>query len=560
MQTTPTLAERWASILQDSLAGGGEKALKRAYEFGREALAAGTGVAEMVRVHGEALVPILGRASSLEDGARAVRRAMDVFAQSLSPFEMTHRGSKETQTTLQESEQRWRQFVEIIPDVIFTLSADGKVTALNPAFERVTGFAREEWLGQPFATYIHPEDLAFAQSIFRQILQKQTVPTFEVRVRTKQGEYLNKEITATAEIRDGEVAGAFGIARDITKRRQAEDALRSLFMGVPVGLCRITPEGQILDANPALVQMLRYPDLQTLLAANAADFYVAPEDHPRWKALMERWGVVRDFEAQLRRHDRTVLWARSSARAIRDAEGRIRHYEEVIEDITDRRQAEIALRHLNEMLEEEAKRIAHALHDEAGQALTSIHLDLETVARELPPAAQERLRGVRVLLKQFEEQLRSLSHELRPTVLDDLGLMPALDFLAKGISKRTGIPISVDGTGEGRLPSPVEIALYRIVQEGLTNVAKYARATRVRIGVQQTEQHVRCSLRDDGVGFNLPDVLARRGERGIGLVGMRERAETLGGTLRIRSAPGQGTEILVTIPLERDAGWPYASS
>ncbi|HSB77585.1 MAG TPA: PAS domain-containing sensor histidine kinase, partial [Candidatus Methylomirabilis sp.] len=253
----------------------------------------------------------------------------------------------------------------------------------------------------------------------------------------------------------------------------------------------------------------------------------------------------------LRRRDGTIFWVRNNSRAVRDAGGKILYYEEAIEDITERKQAEIALRHLNETLEDEAKRIAHALHDEAGQILTPVHLELETIARELPPDAQERVRGVRGLLKQFEEEMRRLSHELRPTVLDDLGLMPALEFLGKGVSKRTGIPISVSGTGKDRLPSFVEIALYRIVQEGLTNVMKHAQASHMWIEVKRTDQYVRCSLRDDGIGFDVQSVLTRRGERGIGLVGMQERAEALGGTLQIRSTPGRGTELVVTISLER---------
>jgi len=214
------------------------------------------------------------------------------------------------------------------------------------------------------------------------------------------------------------------------------------------------------------------------------------------------------------------------------------------------REANIALRHLNEMLEEEAKRIAHALHDEAGQLLASVHLALEEVARELPPPAGDRLQKVRVLLDQIEVQLRRLSHELRPTILDDLGLFPALEFLATGISARTRIPISVEGSPEKRLPHIIETALYRIVQEALTNVTKHAQATRVTVCLQREDQSVRCSIRDDGIGFDPAVVLAPRIERGLGFVGIQERLNSLGGELQIVSFPGRGTELFITIPLE----------
>ncbi len=548
MERTPELLDRYTAVLQDYLKGGGETALKRAHELGGDALAGGASLVEFARAQLEALVTILRDVPSLEEGAQLTGRAVDVFVESLSPFEIVHRGFQEAWTTMRESEQRYRNLIEIVPDVIFTLSPDGVVTSLNPAFERVTGWSREEWLGKHFGPYIHPGDLPFAEGIFQRVLQEEAPLVFQLRVQARSGKYLIHELAATPEVRDGEVVGIVGIARHITQPGQAEEALRSLFNGVPVGLCRMTPRGQILDANPALAQMLGFSDIRTLLRANAADFYINPEDRPRWKAQMERWGVVREFEVALRRHNGTILWARNSSRAVKDEDGRVLYYEGVLEDITERKHAERALRHLNEMLEEEAKRIAHALHDEAGQVLTSVHLDLEAAAREVPVAA-DRLRGVRRLLKQFEEQLRCLSHELRPAALDDLGLLPALEFLAKGVSKRTGVPITVDGRGQGCLPPSVEIALYRIVQEGLTNAAKYAQATRVWIEIQQTDHLVRCSLRDNGAGFDVTETLTRRGERGIGLVGMRERAEALGGTLQVKSAPGRGTEVLVTIPL-----------
>lgn len=226
------------------------------------------------------------------------------------------------------------------------------------------------------------------------------------------------------------------------------------------------------------------------------------------------------------------------------------------------REANIALRRLNETLEEQAKQIAHALHDEAGQLLVAVHIALREADRELPLPARGQLQEIHGLLDQIEDQLRHFSHELRPTILDDLGLLPALEFLSQGVSKRAGLPITVEGSTKGRLPPAVETALYRCVQEALTNVGKHARASRVSVEVQREDKLIRCSIRDDGVGFNVPAVIAgagqrdlfeagsRRGERGLGLVGIRERLNALGGTLRITSAPGRGTELLISVPLE----------
>lgn len=217
------------------------------------------------------------------------------------------------------------------------------------------------------------------------------------------------------------------------------------------------------------------------------------------------------------------------------------------------REANVALRRLNEVLEEEAKRIAHALHDEAGQLLASVHIALGEVARDLPPASRERLSQVRRLLDEIEEDLRRLSHELRPTVLDDLGLVPALRFLAAGVSARSGISIGVDSSMSERLPAVVETTLYRVVQEALTNVAKHARASQVTVRLERTDQVIRCAVRDDGVGFNVPAVFGKNANHGLGLIGMRERVNALGGTVVINSQPSQGTELILSIPVPKEA-------
>ncbi len=214
------------------------------------------------------------------------------------------------------------------------------------------------------------------------------------------------------------------------------------------------------------------------------------------------------------------------------------------------REAIEVLRRMNERIEEEAKRIAHALHQEAGGLLASTHLALEELARDLTPQGSERLLLVKRLLDQMDEQLRQLAHEIRPTMLDDLGLLPALDFLAEGISKRSGVAITVEGSTKGRLPPTVETTLYRNVQEAFNNVIRHAQARKVAVIVTREAHAVHCSVRDDGVGFDVSAVTTAHGERGLGHVGMRERLDSLHGTLLITSVQGQGAEVLMYIPLE----------
>jgi len=214
------------------------------------------------------------------------------------------------------------------------------------------------------------------------------------------------------------------------------------------------------------------------------------------------------------------------------------------------RESNAALRLLNERLEEEAKRIAHALHEEASQLLVSAHLALESVSSEFPPDVRHHLSKVRSLLDQISEQIRRLSHELRPTILDDLGLLPALRFLAEGVSARSRIPVTVTGELEARPAPAVETAIYRAVQEALNNMTKHARATEAVVHVQQDNGRIVCSVRDDGAGFDQA-AASGNGSGGIGLMGIRERLHPLRGTLQIHSAPGRGTDLIITLPTER---------
>ncbi len=212
-------------------------------------------------------------------------------------------------------------------------------------------------------------------------------------------------------------------------------------------------------------------------------------------------------------------------------------------------EANDTLRRLNESLESETRRIARALHDESGQLLAAVHIQLRQLARSLPAGAQLNLTEIETLLEQVEQQLRNFSHELRPTVLDDYGLVPALQTLAEKFSKRFDLPVNVDGKVTPRLTKSVEAAMYRVTQEALNNVARHAKASRVSIRLWRVPGEFHCCIRDDGVGFD-PAAVAKGSRNTLGLLGIRERLTVLGGTLQIESAPQQGTELRIFVPVE----------
>ncbi|HZR95755.1 MAG TPA: GAF domain-containing protein [Gaiellaceae bacterium] len=210
------------------------------------------------------------------------------------------------------------------------------------------------------------------------------------------------------------------------------------------------------------------------------------------------------------------------------------------------RVARDALQRVVSAQEAERRRLARELHDETGQALTSILLGLRTLeeARSVEDA-REAIGEVRELVRATLQDVRRLAVDLRPTALDDFGLVPALERLVDTFREQTGIDVELHAGVPDRLPAEIETALYRIVQETLTNVVKHARAGRVGILLTRKAHSVSVVVEDDGVGFEP----SKTREGGLGLVGMRERVTLLGGRFEIESRPGYGTTFVVEVPL-----------
>lgn len=199
--------------------------------------------------------------------------------------------------------------------------------------------------------------------------------------------------------------------------------------------------------------------------------------------------------------------------------------------------------------EEERRRISRELHDDTAQTLTSLLLYAKALEQgDAPPRVRQALAELREEVARSLEGVRRLARELRPSALDDLGLVAALEGYTHDFARRTGIAVRFEpACGGERLPAQVELALYRIAQEALTNVAKHAGATRVDVGLVREPGAISLTVRDDGRGFD-PSRLPS-GDRGLGLFGMKERAELTGGRLTITSRPGGGSVIAARIPL-----------
>lgn len=211
-------------------------------------------------------------------------------------------------------------------------------------------------------------------------------------------------------------------------------------------------------------------------------------------------------------------------------------------------QANDALIKLYDVFESEAKRIAHRLHDESAQMLAVVYLELAKIAKESSDETARKIFHVVTHLDEVCSQLRALSHELRPIILDQLGLLPALKALADGVRKRSSLVIDVTGDAEGRVNTLLETVIYRAVQEALANICKHANATHVAVHVWRGENDICCSVSDDGCGLAV-SADGYVAKPGLGLIGIKERARALGGTFDVSSRQGSGTTLQVSIPL-----------
>jgi len=226
--------------------------------------------------------------------------------------------------------------------------------------------------------------------------------------------------------------------------------------------------------------------------------------------------------------------------------------EEVIRHRTDLQKLSAQLVNAQEA---ERRRISYELHDEIGQTLTAINFNLAKIQKALPPELDpiisERLAEAVLLTGQTLEQTRELSLDLRPSMLDDLGLVPTLRWYVNRYAKRFDLEVEFEALDlEDRLPAQMETVLYRVAQEALTNIARHAQANRVSLHLERQESAVRTVIEDNGRGFEVENLASREAAvGGVGLLGIRERVVSLGGRFNIESHPGQGTRLTIEIPV-----------
>jgi len=485
---------------------------------------------------------------------------------------------KHAEEALRHSEKRYRLIVETAEEGIWMIDADNRISFVNPKMARMLGSTVPQILGRTVFDFVDDQEHALVHTNLerpRQGIREQ----HEFKFRRADGIALWASL-ATCPIQDetGHYIGALAMMSDITERRQAEEnlklsvsLLRATLESTADGLLVVDSAGKIVHFNLRFAQLWRIPE--TILAtrddqkalAFVTDQLLHPEEFFAKVAQLYDTPQADSFDVVLFKDGR--VFERYSRPQWLDTRpvGRVWSFR----DVTERRRAEEALREaggrlhllsqrLIEIQESERRHLARELHDEIGQALTATKLNLEVLAREPEPARTKRIADSIAFVERLLQNVRNLSLNLRPPMLDDLGLVAALRWLLDQHARTTGRQVNFHhDLANERFTPTIETTCFRVAQEALTNVTRHSHAHNVHVGLHRQSDGLTLSVRDDGRGFDVTEA-RRHAAHGnsLGLVGMEERVTLAGGQFSVTSSRGAGTELSAWFPLNVAASIP----
>ena len=460
--------------------------------------------------------------------------------------------------------------VESSGDAIVSRGMDGLIMSWNAAAERMFGWTAAEAVGKPAQIMTPPEHLGKFTDLRERVYRGETAAPFETVRMRRDGTRFDAQIALSA-VKDsrGRVTGIATIVRDISERKAAEKRTADLLQYVqtlieasPIAIVTYKASGEGISANPALARILG----ATVEQAKLQNF----RQIEAWKstgllAVADR-ALAGNAPLETEIHTTSSfgreIWLQCWLIPFRflDEQQLLCFFE----DIRERKQAEAALRDYAERMRQMSRRLSTAeenerrnihreLHDRIGASLSALKLDLSLIGGMLDASAQKtvgsRLQRAQQLTGETIARIRDVMGELRPPALDDFGLLAALRTHAQPFAARLGIPVHVNGEEvEPRLANSAETALFRIAQEALTNIAKHAQARQVVISLDSDRDRLTLVIADDGSGFDIHANSPRQDSWGLRT--MRERAQAIGADLRIESAPGKGTRVIVEVSRE----------
>ncbi len=518
-------------------------------------------------------------------------------------------GNKDNSAASKSYRRRYSDFFKFAPVGYFTFDRSGVILNVNPTGASLLGTDRNKLISQPFAAFIAPDCRDVFEAHRRGLFKNRKKQTCDLKLQNGKGlsHWIQLESVAIPN-GNGEIEQFYTVINDITDRKLVEDELRrtrnelaqkvfertaqlekinaqlrtqvfecetaeaalrdsenkysTLVEDALIGVY-INKDGKIEFANDKFAAIYGYSKNE--LIGMDSTMLVHPEDRPLVRELREKRlrdeNVPSEYEIRGMKKNGEAIWVMRSLSLINYQDGPA--ISGIVQDMTKRRRAEEALRESDKELrilsnqllsteEKERKRIARELHDGIGQALSAIKFSVENSLRELRQSPEHTelnsLEAVIPLTQKTIEEVRRIVKDLRPSILDDLGILATINWFCREFQNvYSGIRIKREiQIHENDIPSPLKTVIYRILQEALNNVAKHSQADLVQLSLQKTYKGVELTVHDNGTGFDLPEAISLLpSRRGFGLASMRERAQLSGAEFEIKSAVGEGTTIRV---------------
>lgn len=480
---------------------------------------------------------------------------------------------RHAEQTLRDSEAHFRLVVESAPNALVMVDAQGTMTLVNAQAEKLFGYRREELLGRPVEMLVPRRFRGGHQGLRRSFTAAPSARAmgagrdlYGVRA---DGSEVPIEIGLTP-VENSEGLSVLASIIDISERRRAERELReseqlfrSLVEATTQAVWVAEGDGTVLSMSDTFEQLTGIPFVPDFSARWTEAIH--PDDRNSawnaWSRAVEGTDVFA-AEYRLRMRDGNYRYFEARAVPIVGQDGSVHRWIGTCTDIQDRKDREEYLRVLPRRLldaqEAERRRIARELHDEVGQALTASQIKLRDLQASAG-AGEEKFAGeaaeISAIVSGLLQQVRQMSLDLRPSVLDDLGLVSAMRWFLRERVAKNGVEAEFDVHPElSRFGTAVETTVFRVFQSALTNVLRHAEAKAVNVSLRLDDRHLVLEIRDDGKGFDVAAARRRARQGGsVGLLGMEEWVRLTGGSMSLHSGSGRGTTVTITVPVDTQA-------
>ncbi len=482
---------------------------------------------------------------------------------------------KRIEEKLREREEQYRSFVEKFGGIAFRGDANFKIEFFHGAVNEITGYVEDDFVEDKvkWTDMIHKDDLPWTlDDVKRVIFEKLSSSEREYRIisKDKKVKWVVERVNTIFDS-SGQIMGSQGTIYDITERKQAEKALKEseklfsdFFNQGNIGAVISSLKKGFIRTNQKFLDLLGYTEKE--LKKKTWAEMTHPEDLAADVKLHNKLlaGKINNYELDKRffRKDGSTLYSHITVTCNRNSDGSPKHMLATLQDTTEKKKAEDALRksqedlrnlaaHLQSVREDERKSVAREIHDDVGQNLAALKMDMYMIEKKLPSDQKpliDRMKAMMELTDKSVQIVRKIHEELRPSILDVGGIVEATKSYKKEFEGKTGVrcelyiePESIDLSEERTL------AFFRILQESMTNVKLHAGATKVNVSIKEKNGKLELKVKDNGVGISEEHLTK---SKSYGLMGIKERVDFLEGEVKIKGIPGKGTTVTIRIPLK----------